>query len=999
MASAEEQPESLNIQLLVDSIPALIHTARPDGHLDYFNKHWLDYLGATLDEVAGWKWTAFVHPEDVDGIVAQWRACLATGEIFEYEARVCSANGEYRWMFHRKVPLRDANGNIVKWYGSSLDIEDRKQAEVLLSAEKRLLEMTATDVALERILNFLCLFIEEQRSGTLASVLLLNPDGVYLCFAAGPSIPNEWKQQMERLPIGPCAGSCGTAAFTRSPVIVSDIATDPLWEVPEHRASALKHGLRASWSSPVLSSKGKVLGTFCMYYREPRSPEAQDLELIESATHLVGVAIERDRAEQALRRSEAYLTEAQRLSHTGSFGWRPETGEIVWSDETYRIFEYDPAEKPTIGMVLQRTHPQDRALMQQVIETVSNSGTDFENGFRLLLPDGRVKYVHAVAHATQNASGNREIVGAVTDITERKTTEDKIRRLVEADILGVFMANVHGQIVEANQAFLQMLQYDHQDLVSGRLLWTDLTPAELRERDQRALTEAFADGVFQPYEKEFFRKDGSRVPVMIGGTLFQSANEGVVFVLDLSEQKRAEQKTREKEMELQQILDFTPQPLGVIGPREETIFANRALLNYFGLSLEEWQSQPAQTRFHPDDLEQIQWGPHGGPPDHYEARLRRYDGTYRWFLVYNNPLHDERGQITRWFVAGTDIEDRKRAEERLRQENVALREEIDKASMFEEIVGTSPALQAVLSRISKVAPGDSTVLITGETGTGKELVARAVHRRSNRASRAFVSVNCAAIPRELIASELFGHEKGAFTGATQQRLGRFELANGGTLFLDEVGELPAETQIALLRVLQEHEFERVGGTRPIRADVRVLAATNRELQAAISAGSFREDLFYRLNVFPIEVPPLRERKEDIRLLVEYFIDRYARKAGKNITSVEKKTLRLLESYPWPGNIRELQNVIERSVIVSETATFSVDESWLSQKPPERKAEGQLYLSEKMEAQEKEIIEAALRECQGRVFGSSGAAARLGIARSTLESKIRSLKINKNRFRA
>jgi PAS domain S-box-containing protein len=247
MASAEQQPASLNIQLLVDSIPALIHTARPDGYLDYFNKPWLEYFGVSLDKVVGWNWTAYIHPEDVEGIVSRWRACLASGEIFEYETRVLTANGEYRWMFHRKVPQRDANGNIVKWYGSSLDIEDRKRAEVLLSAEKRLLEMTATDVTQERILNDLCLFIEEQRCGTLASVLLLNPDGVYLRFAAGPSIPNEWKQQMEKLPIGPCAGSCGTAAFTRLPVIVSDIATDPLWEVPEHRASALKHGLRASW--------------------------------------------------------------------------------------------------------------------------------------------------------------------------------------------------------------------------------------------------------------------------------------------------------------------------------------------------------------------------------------------------------------------------------------------------------------------------------------------------------------------------------------------------------------------------------------------------------------------------------------------------------------------------------------------------------------------------------------------------------------------------------
>jgi formate hydrogenlyase transcriptional activator len=313
-----------------------------------------------------------------------------------------------------------------------------------------------------------------------------------------------------------------------------------------------------------------------------------------------------------------------------------------------------------------------------------------------------------------------------------------------------------------------------------------------------------------------------------------------------------------------------------------------------------------------------------------ELRLRKFDGSYRWFLARSNPVLDDKGNVVRWYVASTDIEEHKRTEERMRQENVALREEINKASMFEEIVGTSPALQGVLSRISKVAPSESTVLITGETGTGKELVARAIHRRSHRASRAFVSVNCAAIPRDLIASELFGHEKGAFTGATQQRLGRFELANGGTLFLDEVGELPAETQIALLRVLQEYEFERVGGNRRIRADVRLIAATNRDLQGAIRAGSFRSDLFYRLHVFPIDIPSLRERREDIPLLVEYFIDRYARKAGKNIKRVNKKTLELLQSYPWPGNIRELQNVIERSVIVCETENLSVDKSWLSQ---------------------------------------------------------------------
>jgi formate hydrogenlyase transcriptional activator len=344
------------------------------------------------------------------------------------------------------------------------------------------------------------------------------------------------------------------------------------------------------------------------------------------------------------------------------------------------------------------------------------------------------------------------------------------------------------------------------------------------------------------------------------------------------------------------------------------------------------------------------------------------------------------------------LEENQRLKDRLQDENLALREQIDQALMFEEIVGASPPLRAVLSRVSKVAPTDSTVLLTGETGTGKELIARAIHKRSQRSSRAFVSVSCAAIPPSLIASELFGHEKGAFTAATQRRLGRFELADEGTLFLDEIGELPAETQITLLRVLQEREFERVGGNQRIRADVRVIAATNRDLESAIASGTFRGDLFYRLNVFPIEIPPLRERRGDIPLLVEYFIGHFARKAGKSFRGITKKTLDLLLSYPWPGNIRELQNVVERSVIVCETDNFSVDESWLSRQPVASEPKSPLELSQKLAAHEKEMIVAALRESGGRVSGPSGAAAKLGIHRSTLESKIASLRINKYRFK-
>ena len=473
--------------------------------------------------------------------------------------------------------------------------------------------------------------------------------------------------------------------------------------------------------------------------------------------------------------------------------------------------------------------------------------------------------------------------------------------------------------------------------------------------------------------------------------------------MDVTEQEQLIELVRKSESELRQILDLVPQLVGVLGPNAERLYANRVTLSYFGVTLDEWRQADRRSEVHSDDFDRIKAHINRslttGAAGELEIRLRAGDGTYRWFLVRSNPLRDDQGQLVRWYIAYTDIEDRKRAEDRLQQENVALREEIDKTSMFEEIVGASPALTAVLARVAKVASSDSTVLISGETGTGKELVARAIHRRSRRASRAFIAVNCAAIPRDLIASELFGHEKGAFTGALQRRLGRFELADGGTIFLDEIGELLPDTQVALIRVLQEREFERVGGQQAIRVDVRVVAATHRDLEAAVANGSFREDLYYRLNVFPLEIPPLRARRADIPLLVEYFIDRYARKAGKNIRSVDNKTLQLLQSYPWPGNIRELQNIIERSVIVCETEIFTVDESWLSRQSRDERSAGKLYLLQKVAAKEKEVIEEALRESQGRVFGPSGAAAKLGIARSTLESKIQSLNINKKRFKS
>jgi len=469
------------------------------------------------------------------------------------------------------------------------------------------------------------------------------------------------------------------------------------------------------------------------------------------------------------------------------------------------------------------------------------------------------------------------------------------------------------------------------------------------------------------------------------------------------ERKRAEEKLRQDERDLRRITDAIPHTIVIQDPDGTPVYANQAVLDYTGLTMEDVITSDFRARiFHPEDLERLREERRAalarGLPFEIEQRALRKDGQYRWFLIRYNPFRDEQGRLVRWYATGTDIEDRKQAEERIRNENLALREEIDRASMFEEIVGSSEGLREVVAQIAKVAPTDSTVLILGETGTGKELIARAIHKRSKRLARAFIRVNCAAIPPSLISSELFGHEKGAFTGALQRRLGRFELADGGTIFLDEIGDLPTDTQNALLRVLQEREFERVGGTQTIRVNVRVIAATNRDLKAAMTTGTFRSDLFYRLNVFPIEVPLLRERREDIPLLVEYFVGRYARNAGKKIRGVNRKTLDLLQLYPWPGNIRELQNVIERAIIVCETENLSIDKSWLSWEFDTTQPVNQLS-SKKPLTRVKEMIEAALAETEGRVSGPSGAAAKLGIPPSTLESKIRTLKINKYRFKS
>jgi transcriptional regulator with GAF, ATPase, and Fis domain/predicted ATPase len=558
---------------------------------------------------------------------------------------------------------------------------------------------------------------------------------------------------------------------TKEPVILDDATVSESFSADAYVAG---HRVRSLLCLPLLK---QTLLVGVLYLENKVASHVftpSRIELLRLLASQAAISLENARLYGDLREAQAYLAEAQRLTRTGSFGWDVSTGELYWSGEMFRIFEFDPVAEFSIELILQRTHPEDRAAVQQVINLASTEGKDYDFEHRLEMPDGAVKHLHVVGHARRDElTGATQYVGAVTDVTAAKES-------------------------------------------------------------RQALEKAYA--------------------------------------------------------EIQEL------------------------------------------------------------------------------------------------------------KEQLQKENIVLREEIDRSSIFEEIVGESPALQTVLASVAKVAPVDSTVLVTGETGTGKELIARAIHKHSSRSVHAFVSVNCAAIPQSLIHSELFGHEKGAFTGAIQRRLGRFELAEGGTIFLDEVGELPAETQVALLRVLQEREFERLGSARTIAANVRVIAATNRDLVASIEAGAFRRDLYYRLNVFPIEVPPLRKRKEDIPLLVGYFVDRYSRKSGKSIRSINRKTLDRLKSYDWPGNIRELQNVVERSVILCETETLAVDESWLSQ-PRIDETEQPIQPFLRMSAsQEKRTIEVALSDSRGQVSGPSGAAAKLGIPPSTLDSKIKALSIDKRKFK-
>jgi transcriptional regulator with GAF, ATPase, and Fis domain len=740
-------------------------------------------------------------------------------------------------------------------------------------------------------------------------------------------------------------GPSGTALRTGKPSWAKNIQEEQ--KFTPWRERAIAHGYASSLALPLTGGQN-TFGVLSLYSAETgKFNEATFERYVELADNLAfGISTlrtreDRKKSDEALRRSEAYLAEGQRLSHTGSWAWNVARQEnVYWSDEQYRIFGFDPGRDPsTYSEAFRRIHPQDQVEFQKRLDKALAEKRDFEVEFRIILPDGTMKYIQAVGHPVLNTAGEvEELVGTGVDVSMQKRAEALLsaeKRMLEKIVAGVELKEVLGSLCDAvdGQAHNLISTVTLMD-ADGKRLW----PAAGR----RAPNEWLA----------------AVNPLPIGPS---AACCGTAAFLK------------------QQVIvaDIASDPLW---------FAYREVALAHGLR--SCWSQPLISR----DQEVL-----GTLAMYYPTPRKPNDSDLE---LLERAAHVAQIAIERDHSQAAlqkAFEEIKVLKDRLYEENLALREEVDQASMFEEIIGTSPALKEVLSSVAKVAPSDSTVLITGETGTGKELIARAIHKRSQRAGRAFVSVNCAAIPSGLIASELFGHEKGAFTGALQRRIGRFELAEDGTLFLDEVGELPAETQIALLRVLQEREFERVGSNQLISSNVRIIAATNRDLGAAVASGAFRSDLFYRLNVFPIDVPPLRQRSEDIPLLVSYFIDRYSEKVPKHITSIEKRSLELLSNYSWPGNIRELQNVIERSVILSDSGVFAVDESWFAAQPAASDGP-RTSLNKRILDHEREMIESALAEANGRVSGAAGAAAKLGVPASTLESKIKTLGIKKTKFK-
>ena len=950
-------------RLMIDQIPALVWSKLPDGSLEYFNQRFREYTGLSMEEGMGWGWIQAFHPDDRR--IEEWRAALAVGEPFEKEARLRRKDGKYRWFALRAVPVRNEHGEITRWYGTSTDIDDRKRAEAEL---QKLIDLVPQKMCVDAA------------------------DGTVLY--ANNQLLDFFGMSLEEVQ----ASDFRTRTFH----------SDDLDRVRAAREDAVARGVPWEIETRLLRKDGQYRW-FLIRFNPLRDDEGSVIRWYAAGTDID----ERKQAEAELRQ----LVDAvpQHIVVLDGDGRRLHANQSVLEYHGFTQQEFLTVDH------CRCFHPDDLDGYNRRRQLGIASQAPWETEARLHRKDGHYRWFLIRANPLRDDHGRvMRWYLSRTDIEDRKQAEREVQQIVDAVPQHIVVYSADGRRLQPNKVTLDYFDWTLDEFRDDERIKRIFHPDDLTHFYETK-AHGISSGLPFSAEARVIRKDGQcRWFLFLFRPFRNDRNEIMRWYAtgtDIHERKQAEQALQRSEAYLAEAQKLSHTGSWAYNQLTGTLsYLSEEAHRTFGFDPANGPVTYEQTRsrVHPDDLQIfdgcVEKGISEKASSTADFRLLFPDGSIKHIHCDSRPIMDSSGQVVE--VVGTNIdvteqhrartalenafEEIKQLKEQLYRENLALKEEIDQASLFEEIVGSSEPLRRVLVQVAKVASAESTVLILGETGTGKELIARAIHKRSPRSSRAFMSVNCAAIPAALIGSELFGHERGAFTGATQRRLGRFELAEGGTLFLDEVGDLPAETQIALLRVLQEREFERIGGSQAIRTNVRIIAATNRDLKAAIESGTFRADLFYRLNVFPIHVPPLRERKGDIPLLVEYLTERYASKAGKKIKRIEKRSLDLFLAYPWPGNIRELQNVIERAVILSDGDTLSVDEVWL-QFEPRKQDERDVGLARMDVEKEKALIESALRESRGRVAGPSGAAAKLGIPRSTLETKIRTLRIDKHRF--
>jgi formate hydrogenlyase transcriptional activator len=968
----------LNLSVITQTIPGMLWSATPEGEVDYCNRPWLDFAAMTAEQASGWGWATAIYPADRDGLIECWLSCLASGTPLDVEARMRRFDGAFCWFLFRANPLRDDTGKIVKWYGTNIEIEDRKRAEAMLQAR---------ELSWRQIVDNI-------------------PGFVYALSATGePEFIN--RQTLEY--------------FGRTNEELKDwsrlgiVHPDDLPRAIE----ALRQAIDAGRSYEIEHRCRRADGVYRWF--QVRGCPARNAEGNVTAWYFLITDIDDLKcAEQALRRAQFYLSEGQRLAHTGSWTFSA-AGFDYWSPELFQIHGLDPRGKPpTVEQYLDLVYPEDRGFIQQGIKKMVADHLAFDFTKRILRPDGEIRYVRCVGVPLTDGATFQGFVGTAIDVTEQEHLTQSLRRsqhyLAEGQRLsrtGSFSWRVETDEIIWSEQLYRIFEIDEHLPVTLERIGSRVHPEDLPLLQDMLEKARSAANDFE-YQHRLLMPDQSVKHIHLFAHATRDQFNRLEYV------GAAQDVT-----DLHTITDAIANPVVVLTPDGTTLYANRVALNQLGLTPTRVTNEGFFAQAcHPDDIGQAcgdrRAGLAQGAPFELETRLLR-NGEYRWQLIQYNPLRDESGKILRWYATTTDIDDRKKMEERLRTENVRLdrergylEEQIRSEMGFEQIIGNSSALKQVLELVETVAPSDSTVLLLGETGTGKELIARALHERSRRKAKTFVKLNCAAIPTGLLESELFGHEKGAFTGAIIQKVGRMELADQGTLFLDEVGDIPIDIQPKLLRALQEKEFERLGSTHTRRVNVRLVAATNRNLERMVANREFRSDLFYRLNVFPIRIPPLRDRKDDIPLLVAYFVQKFAKQMQKRIDSIPVATMKALTAWDWPGNIRELENFIERAVILTRGESLAAPLAELrnvtSGEPGQKPVPGEeddiarivkqtiaelknkSQEDDRAKKQHDEIVR-VLTECKGRVGGHDGAAARMGLSRTTLISRMKKLGIN------